>query len=467
MLKSTHVAKKAAKRAVAGRTRVSVSSRKVDRTALIGQIMNDAKAVYTHDRNQPGTLEAALGALGFSRRRSFDSFKRSYSMDVDASVAPINSKHVLSALWDAGYRHYVTVHEKDLGFAWVVHPSGDLSDRTTGLLAIKLDSYVLAPPEQKASLAHDIKSMIATVDTTKLSTRDKIRLTERSKRIMRARDRGQTRSLDEQIHLVKVLKGKFSLTSNHAEAAKRLDMLRAALAVMYPKILQVEIAQENRLMIENARHLANLQSTKTMRKRSMLKQLPNWTTDMYRTVQNIKRESPLNNVHPLGLLESKKLSSVLEKYFAQYALRAPQMPPGQFVNGRQKYLYRGMHASSYFDLNRALRDGQVVERGFIAVTRDKKIAEDFAKKGERGIMVRIDPFQDVPRGTPWLWFSARTRNSYVISTLPEEAEVLLPPGRLVFRGSPQTINGVMVVQARFVPDAMYARRSSAPRVQQK
>jgi hypothetical protein len=170
------------------------------------------------------------------------------------------------------------------------------------------------------------------------------------------------------------------------------------------------------------------------------------------------------------LLSSRYLQAAMVRYFREHALRAPSMPPGEFVNGRQAILFRGMHGSEYFDVGKALRDGQISERGFIAMTRNLSVAREFAEKHQQlpGIIVQIDGIKDVPRGTPWLWFDKKTlsANHKLKSFLPGEQEVLLPPGRLIFKSDPWKMNSEHVtwrVAAKYVPDPAFLEKN--PRYQ--
>lgn len=135
-----------------------------------------------------------------------------------------------------------------------------------------------------------------------------------------------------------------------------------------------------------------------------------WTTEKYRSTQDFLRHgASLNsgaNAH----------AASMANYFNRMVATAPHgSKPGI------KYLYRGVHAGMADALE---RHGFLHDQGYLAFSWDKIVAERFAK---RQLMIRLH-LRDIPPGTPWIWFGA---GSHPSSTASDEAEVLLPPGRLL------------------------------------
>lgn len=424
--------------------------------------MHDAFAIYGTSKTLP-TLSAFLAA-GFKRLYDpayetmfkVQAYTRPYPggviLTVQGPIKPPELDHrTINLIKSAGYDYYFLVNEPTLGTVWAIHPLNDMTERNTLELRASLDRYVLATEADRRKLAH---AMRALVDIIPHPLKADVPLVSRVKRILKARDKGQKRSVDEHLHLLKVAIDRYTREKNEARVGDWLTLVQATLKAMNPKVHQVKLSAANQNLVHRAVTIANTTSTRQMRKRSMIKLLPDWTTPTYQGVQNVKRGHPRpKHIGPARRLAHQKLASVMNSYFSKHALRAPAMPPGQFVDGRQKYLYRGMRASGYFDMAKVQRDGYIEEKGFVALSRAKNVAKEFAgKEGSKGMLVRLDPFTDIPHGTPWLWFDEKTRNATVESTLPHEAEVLLPPGRLVLH--PDTKTGksrVAEYRATFVP----------------
>lgn len=198
------------------------------------------------------------------------------------------------------------------------------------------------------------------------------------------------------------------------------------------------------------------------KKRNLRAQSYEWTTDSD-TFQNHKR-----GVHTT--LEGQQRADRLNKLFKTTALRAPHMPPGEFVNGKTPpYLYRGISygkpGGQSFDIDGMLKRRVYADRGYIAVSRDFKVAERFA---DGGVILRVHLYNGIPRGTPWIWFK-RTPNGRMYhrefnnTEYDSEAEVLLPPGKMIIknivRRSIVGTNGVRhletIADAIYVPDSKY------------
>lgn len=139
------------------------------------------------------------------------------------------------------------------------------------------------------------------------------------------------------------------------------------------------------------------------------------------------------------------------------------MPPGAFTNGRAAYLYRGVKLTDPA-VARMLSQGVLRDRGFIAVSRRRAVAEEFGD-----VVLRIDVF-GIPRGTPWLWFSdapstVRQHREYNRSEYRQQAEVLLPPGVVRIKGGLRRDGTRLLADAVYMPDDAYAprqRRRGAP-----
>jgi len=170
-------------------------------------------------------------------------------------------------------------------------------------------------------------------------------------------------------------------------------------------------------------------------------------------------------------------NQLLNLYMKRHALRSPQMPPGEFVQGQEPVLYRGIVSWGKDTIRNILEKGVYVNNGYIAVTRDPNVATRFAAKRATandvtgGLVFKIDARTGIPRGTPWIWYSSAPRRiqqhrNFNRSTYHAEKEVLLPPGRLLIKGAPrQWTRGALVVNAEYVPANGYqlTRRKGAPR----
>lgn len=390
----------------------------------------------------------ALLKLGFVK--SYRVYGRKFSDDVEVDIRTHNLPN------RDGYTYNIRVEDDDIDFSWVVHPNNE-STMFAAMLGYLLEKHVFAPTNSER------RKTMAKIETalSKIHPAHKSSIVNRAKRIVAAWRKGQKLSLDEQLYKIISARRRYYRAKSTAEAAKWHGEMTKALKGIDFDILRKywqKFSPLNRYIVEQVTNMTNntpIRSTSS--KKRVVRVLPTWTTEMYQKVQNLKRSgnSSTKGKWSDNVWARDQLVSAMNAYFKVHAPRAPMMPPGQFVNGRQKYLFRGMHASSYFDPDKALRDGYIEERGYIAVTRSRDVADDFASKSERGMVLLIDPFVDIPRGTPWLWFGEETRNSYVESTMWDEHEVLLPPGRLVLYGPAKWSkdNTTVEMRARYAPFA--------------
>ena len=176
-----------------------------------------------------------------------------------------------------------------------------------------------------------------------------------------------------------------------------------------------------------------------MSKKTIASGLAKWTTMAYRDVQNAYRT---NDTLTFG--HAAMTNASLARYMRNYAPRAPEIVPGI---ERPTYLYRGMHGplAAAVALDRGLKGW----RGYLAFSRNYDISKKFGKKSPDAAETDVDrmghvlfrlKLDDVPRGTPWIWYLTsgtneaemrRARNT-AKAGLPEH-EVLFPPGRLDFK----------------------------------
>ena len=149
-----------------------------------------------------------------------------------------------------------------------------------------------------------------------------------------------------------------------------------------------------------------------------------WThPEIYQGIQDILR-IPGAKPRYYGQKPEEDLAAVLY-YFTHPVYRAPMSPFKETHT-----LYRGIHGglATAFE-----RKGIVHERGFLAFSQSLQIAKSFAKNQ----VVLVLAVQDIPPGTPWVWFGAKHD---AFSSVPREQEVLLPPGSLRV-GTTRSVNG--------------------------
>lgn len=149
-----------------------------------------------------------------------------------------------------------------------------------------------------------------------------------------------------------------------------------------------------------------------------------WTTEIYRNIQDSMRKRRSNR---LSRITDRKQGLI--KYMLLLARRSPSLPrQAKHVT----HLYRGLHGPL---VNQLLKYGTIDDKGFIATTPSKKVADKFATrqfmKGVFGVVLSIE-LSEIPKGTPWIWFGYDAH-----SEAPKEQEVLLPPGRLTLKPAPK------------------------------
>ena len=175
-------------------------------------------------------------------------------------------------------------------------------------------------------------------------------------------------------------------------------------------------------------------------KRAIAQGLSNWTSMQYREIQNAHR-----GVAGAALSGEASLTNAsLARHMRNYGPRAPDIIPGIH---RPTHLFRGMHGPIAAAV--ALDGGLRKWTGYLAFSRDYNISKKFGKKSPDNAVTNVDrmghvlfrlKLDDVPRGTPWVWYltggtneaEMRRKRDTAKAGLPEH-EVLFPPGRLDFK----------------------------------
>jgi hypothetical protein len=220
------------------------------------------------------------------------------------------------------------------------------------------------------------------------------------------------------------------------------------------------------------------------KKNNQRKKITTWTGYTYRNIQNLRRRQPrpiFEAVYPYtkNHIEAKVLKAVdinrhIAQVFRNTAIRAPVVP---LKFSHTKFLYRGVHG---IQAEQLLQSGKLDMKGYIAFSRSRRKAFEFAEKGNIGVLMRLR-VEDVPKGSPWIWFDhsksnsnsnsnsrankvdrqleyskhRETKNLYQ-SLLSSEEEVLLPPGEIALstRIHISTINGssVQFYEVQYTPN---------------
>lgn len=175
-------------------------------------------------------------------------------------------------------------------------------------------------------------------------------------------------------------------------------------------------------------------------KRAIAQGLSNWTSMQYREIQNAHRGVATASLSG----EASLTNASLAKHMRNYGPRAPEIIPGIH---RPTYLFRGMHGPLAAAV--ALDGGLKKWTGYLAFSRDYDISKKFGKTSPDAAETDVDrmghvlfrlKLDDVPRGTPWIWYltsgtneaEMRRKRNTARAGLPEH-EVLFPPGRLDFK----------------------------------
>ena len=226
----------------------------------------------------------------------------------------------------------------------------------------------------------------------------------------------------------------------------------------YEKSRKVDIKRARDLVAFVGRKSPSSTYTRQPKKRNLREPIRQWSTESYKNVQKMKRygKTPTEST---GRFEAHRVVDGLNAYFKKHALRSPQMPPGEFTDGKSRYLYRGISGWSKQSIDGVLSQGKYADKGYIATSRSQKIGMGFSKGG---LVFRINVFTGIPRGTPWTWFSGmgtkvRQHRNFQ-QGLAAEKEVLLPPGELRIVGKPFEEDETKIVDAVYVPDKGYSFR---------
>lgn len=151
-------------------------------------------------------------------------------------------------------------------------------------------------------------------------------------------------------------------------------------------------------------------------------------------------------------IDTRRLAAGMNMYMAKFALRAPAMPPKMRnleTGSEVPTLYRGLMVDEDI-LHYANQKGVWPNEGYAAFSRSKNTALMYgtglmtlsAAPGRNPVIVLLRlRATDVRRGTPWVWFTGdddMARNKTVLRGIKSNQEVLLPPGRMVFKDPPRT-----------------------------
>jgi hypothetical protein len=163
--------------------------------------------------------------------------------------------------------------------------------------------------------------------------------------------------------------------------------------------------------------------------------LTTWTTGAYKNVQSHRRQGTT----PPVKTETERINRYVAQFMRNSALRTPAMPPG--MDKQPTLLWRGV-----CDPTKKLASRQEIrDRGFVAFSIEKLVANRFAKQMKLS-EYSFFPERHCPQGAdymlklrvaslppyiPWIWFTpTKHRPPNWSPSEIEEAEVLLPPGRL-------------------------------------
>ena len=241
-----------------------------------------------------------------------------------------------------------------------------------------------------------------------------------------------------------------------------------------------------RLALMNNRYFHGLKdayTNKSEENRMFLHSIPHWTQGPYQDVQKARRRRfQTNNNVPNN--NARNVNYALAKYFRETDVRVPYKPD-RFKNVR--YLYRKVDSKHIKGWNAMLSSGIFRDKGIMSFSRDKDFVENWIPENLPGnvwnpVIFRLD-VKDIPRGVPWLWFSANyntnsnytrnnsnSNNNFRINhaTLPSrglyvslinnqyysQSEVVLPPGYLILKNKkPNVVNGrTQVYDVTYMPD---------------
>jgi hypothetical protein len=271
--------------------------------------------------------------------------------------------------------------------------------------------------------------------------------------------------------------------------------------VSIPKKESPAVLNQTLSRIEHAISVAKLQArtgAPALTNIRAAKTIPLWTlSGVYHNIQDLRR-----GLEPQGrfLDNAEKTNYALATYYKKIAMRAPEIPKEIVsMNAMQAdpHIYRGMHGVMAAG---AIEHGGLIDaKGYLAFSHNKSVAQAFAYEGRvagatknngmnqsnsnnnnngnwkshtgysntnnnnngvnskakksssfiihrdghpfalKFIMFRL-ALRDVPRGTPWIWFSNPSQlnfrpRKYAIPSASEESEVLLPPGKVVFKNN--------------------------------
>lgn len=169
-----------------------------------------------------------------------------------------------------------------------------------------------------------------------------------------------------------------------------------------------------------------------------------------------------------GRTQSARTQAIIKgmrAHMKHSALIVPTVPRA-YASRPPRALYRGINNEIY---NTPPAVGYTVPAGnkgcFASFTRDINVAREFADGGGWIFRLQLDR---IARGTPWVWFEhrggkyPRNRNTAPHRvTYTNEAEVLLPPGRLkVLRRSMS--DDILIVDVAYAPYDEYLRRGAQP-----
>ena len=187
--------------------------------------------------------------------------------------------------------------------------------------------------------------------------------------------------------------------------------------------------------------------------------LMGWTGGEFGPIQRNRRGQGSNGQSNAKTKRAyMNVDSAVARFMRNSACRAPERPPYS-----SRYVFRGIGGAAG---TRLLRDGSLIDKGYIAFSADIEMASlftfryvNYSERDPRGstpIIAKLD-LESLPKGLPYIWFGDKSNGRCMVKSAHSgEEEVLFPPGTLrVVRRERNHLEDnipVQVVLVKYFPD---------------
>lgn len=209
-----------------------------------------------------------------------------------------------------------------------------------------------------------------------------------------------------------------------------------------PSIVVARVVKHNMWLQAKLEQYKTRPVLKELKRGQILNLARKWTGNLYKNIQFMKTHNVRNDQKPRkNLTRAAEAEYALRRHMKLFAPRAPTQPPFHAIT----HLFRGVCLETI--------GSKMVSNRYVSFTSKILVADRFRCDGHtnngKDLLIRLN-VNDIPPGTPWIWFSSANAPRSVSSAY-NEGEVLLPPGTLTLSNHRINDLGGYTADAKYTP----------------